>query len=44
VCAARSADLVKETTELVTKAGGKAIAVVCDLGEKRRFERWSPTA
>ena len=32
VCAARSADLVKQTTEMVTKAGGKAIAVVCDLG------------
>jgi NAD(P)-dependent dehydrogenase (short-subunit alcohol dehydrogenase family) len=34
VCAARSADLVKETVGQVTKAGGKAIAVVCDLGRE----------
>ena len=39
VCAARSADLVKETTELVTKAGGKAIAVVCDLGEEAQVRK-----
>ena len=30
VCAARSADLVKETAGLVEKAGGKAIAVAGD--------------
>jgi NAD(P)-dependent dehydrogenase (short-subunit alcohol dehydrogenase family) len=34
VCAARSADLVKETAAQVTKTGGKAIAVVCDLGRE----------
>jgi NAD(P)-dependent dehydrogenase (short-subunit alcohol dehydrogenase family) len=34
VCAARSADLVKETADLVTKAGGRAIAVVCDLADE----------
>jgi NAD(P)-dependent dehydrogenase (short-subunit alcohol dehydrogenase family) len=32
VCAARSADLVEETARQVGKAGGKAIAVVCDAG------------
>src|SRR5437867_12854095 len=30
VCAARSADLVKETAAEVQKTGGKSIAVVCD--------------
>jgi NAD(P)-dependent dehydrogenase (short-subunit alcohol dehydrogenase family) len=30
ICAARSADLVKETAAEVRKAGGQAIAVVCD--------------
>src|SRR4029077_9264524 len=30
VCAARSADLVKETASQVKSAGGRAIAVVCD--------------
>ena len=30
ICAARSADLVKETAAEVKKAGGQAIAVVCD--------------
>jgi NAD(P)-dependent dehydrogenase (short-subunit alcohol dehydrogenase family) len=30
VCAARSADLVKETAAQVKKAGGQAIAAVCD--------------
>jgi 3-oxoacyl-[acyl-carrier protein] reductase len=30
VCAARSADLVKETAAQVRGAGGRAIAVVCD--------------
>ena len=31
VCAARSADLVKETVGLVQKAGGQAIANAIDL-------------
>ncbi len=39
VCAARSADLVKETTALITKAGGKAIAVVCDLGHEDQVQK-----
>src|SRR4029453_4967139 len=30
VCAARSADLVKETADLVQKAGGRAIAATCE--------------
>jgi NAD(P)-dependent dehydrogenase (short-subunit alcohol dehydrogenase family) len=34
VCAARSADLVKETVAQVTKGGGKAIAVVGDLARE----------
>jgi NAD(P)-dependent dehydrogenase (short-subunit alcohol dehydrogenase family) len=34
VCAARSGDLVKETVDLVTKAGGDAIAVVADLSKE----------
>ena len=39
ICAARSADLVKETTALITKAGGKAIAVVCDLGHEDQVQK-----
>jgi NAD(P)-dependent dehydrogenase (short-subunit alcohol dehydrogenase family) len=39
VCAARSADLVKETTAQVAKAGGKAIAVVCDLGREDEVQK-----
>ena len=34
VCAARSADLVKETAAMVQKAGGKAIEVVGDLAKE----------
>jgi len=34
VCAARSADLVRETAALVTNAGGEAIAVVADLSKE----------
>lgn len=34
VCAARSADLVKETAAMVQKAGGKAIDVVGDLAKE----------
>jgi NAD(P)-dependent dehydrogenase (short-subunit alcohol dehydrogenase family) len=32
VCAARSADLVEATAAQVRAAGGKAVAVVCDVG------------
>ena len=32
VCAARSADLVKETAALIGRAGGEAVAVVADAG------------
>jgi NAD(P)-dependent dehydrogenase (short-subunit alcohol dehydrogenase family) len=39
VCAARSADLVKETAAQVTKAGGKAIAIVCDAAEEDQVRR-----
>ena len=39
VCTARSADLVKETTEQITKAGGKAIAVVCDAAQEDQVRR-----
>jgi NAD(P)-dependent dehydrogenase (short-subunit alcohol dehydrogenase family) len=38
VCAARSADLVKETAALVEKAGGQALAVVCDAADERSVE------
>ena len=31
ICAARSRDLVEETAHLVTAAGGRAIAVACDV-------------
>jgi len=34
VCAARSADLVKETVDLVKQAGGDAIAVIADLSKE----------
>ena len=39
VCAARSADLVKETTAEVTKAGGRAIAFVGDAAIEGDVER-----
>ena len=39
VCAARSADLVKETAALVKKAGGKAIEVVGDLAQEADVQR-----
>ncbi len=39
ICAARSADLVKETTAQVTKAGGKAITVVCDAAQEDQVRR-----
>jgi NAD(P)-dependent dehydrogenase (short-subunit alcohol dehydrogenase family) len=39
VCAARSADLVKETAALVTTAGGQAISVVCDASQEDEARR-----
>src|SRR5256885_7030910 len=39
VCAARSADLVRETAELVGKAGGRAIAVTCDAAKEDDVRR-----
>jgi NAD(P)-dependent dehydrogenase (short-subunit alcohol dehydrogenase family) len=39
VCAARSADLVKETAAMVQKAGGKAIEVVADLGSEADVQK-----
>jgi NAD(P)-dependent dehydrogenase (short-subunit alcohol dehydrogenase family) len=39
VCAARSADLVKETTAQVQAAGGRAIAVVCDAAVEADVRR-----
>ena len=39
VCAARSADLVMETAAQVKRAGGRAIAVVCDLSLEDEVRR-----
>ena len=39
VCAARSADLVKETAAQVKGAGGRAIAVVCDASQEDEVRR-----
>ena len=39
VCAARSADLVRETADLVTKAGGRSIAVTCDAAKEDDVKR-----
>jgi NAD(P)-dependent dehydrogenase (short-subunit alcohol dehydrogenase family) len=39
VCAARSADLVKETASMVQAAGGRAIAVVCDAAHEDHVRR-----
>src|SRR2546429_7230541 len=39
VCAARSADLVRETAELVGKAGGRAIAVTGDAAKEDDVRR-----
>jgi len=44
VCAARSADLVKETAAEVQKAGGKAIAVVCDAAVEDDVRRLVATS
>ncbi len=39
VCAARSADLVKDTTAQVQQAGGQAIGVVCDAAVEQDVRR-----
>ena len=39
ICAARSADLVKETVALITKDGGRAIAVVADAAKEADVKR-----
>lgn len=39
VCAARSADLVKETAVQVEQAGGRAIAIVCDAAKEADVRR-----
>jgi NAD(P)-dependent dehydrogenase (short-subunit alcohol dehydrogenase family) len=39
VCAARSTDLVRETADLVTKAGGRALAVTCDASREDDVRR-----
>jgi NAD(P)-dependent dehydrogenase (short-subunit alcohol dehydrogenase family) len=44
VCAARSADLVKETAAKVQAAGGQAIAVVCDAAKEDQVRQLVETA
>ncbi len=44
VCAARSADLVKDTANQVQKAGGQAVAVVGDAAVEDDVGVWSPRA
>src|SRR5262249_3260868 len=44
VCAARSADLVKDTAAQVQKAGGQAIAVVCDAAIEDEVRRLIATS
>ena len=39
VCAARSADLVRDTASMVEKAGGRAIAVTCDAAVEDDVKR-----
>jgi NAD(P)-dependent dehydrogenase (short-subunit alcohol dehydrogenase family) len=39
ICAARSADLVKETAAQVKAAGGRAIAMVCDAAKEDEVQR-----
>ncbi len=39
VCAARSADLVRETAAQVKAAGGRAVAVVCDAAQEDEVRR-----
>jgi NAD(P)-dependent dehydrogenase (short-subunit alcohol dehydrogenase family) len=44
VCAARSADLVKETAARIEAAGGRAVAVVCDASVESDARRLIATA
>ena len=44
VCAARSADLAKETADLIEKDGGRAIAVTCDAAREDDVRRLVETA
>jgi NAD(P)-dependent dehydrogenase (short-subunit alcohol dehydrogenase family) len=44
VCAARSADQVKETAAGISAAGGRAIAIVCDAGVEDDVRRTVATA
>ncbi len=44
VCAARSADLVKETAAHVKAAGGRSIAVVCDAAVEDDVRRLVATS
>jgi NAD(P)-dependent dehydrogenase (short-subunit alcohol dehydrogenase family) len=44
VCAARSAKLVEETAELITKAGGRAVAVVADVATEAGARRTAEAA
>jgi NAD(P)-dependent dehydrogenase (short-subunit alcohol dehydrogenase family) len=39
ICAARSAELVRETAELVKRAGGRALAVTCDASKEADVQR-----
>jgi NAD(P)-dependent dehydrogenase (short-subunit alcohol dehydrogenase family) len=39
ICAARSAELVRETAELVQRAGGRALAVPCDASKEDDVKR-----
>jgi NAD(P)-dependent dehydrogenase (short-subunit alcohol dehydrogenase family) len=39
ICAARSAELVRETAELVQRAGGRALAVTCDASKEGDVRR-----
>ena len=39
ICAARSAELVRETAELVQRAGGRALAVTCDASKEDDVQR-----
>jgi NAD(P)-dependent dehydrogenase (short-subunit alcohol dehydrogenase family) len=39
ICAARSADLVRETAGMVERAGGRAIAVTCDAAREDDVKR-----
>jgi len=39
ICAARSADLVKDTAEQVKAAGGRALAMVCDAAQEDEVRR-----